>query len=156
MFNKFYFIFAIATLLLPALSQAATVKYGNKAVGIAPNFAQPMQCIVDKLKQQNYNPKSIGCYAQRPKNRSAHPTGHACDVDQTARNVTGVNRIGSSAQTSIAKGCQAVSGCQWGRNPDCGHFEARSAPYSPAGAGVSMHYYGNNYASHPVKRRSPI
>jgi hypothetical protein len=153
MFYKFYFCFANLALLIASVAQGAAVKYGNKSAQLAESFAKPMQCIIGSLEQEGYKAREVGCFATRPRNRSAHPTGHACDVDQTARNVTQVNRLGAEVQKSIAQSCQAVSGCIW-PNPDCGHFEARSAPYSPAGAGVGgSHYYGEKYASHPVRRR---
>jgi hypothetical protein len=74
-------------------------------------------------------------------------------VDQSSRDVTGLNRAFSrKQQISIAQGCKAVSGCIW-RNPDCGHFEQISAPYSKSGARVGRHFYGEQYASHPGKKR---
>jgi len=135
------------------------VTYGSKSVALAASFQKPMQCVLDSLKKKGYTPRDVGCFGFRPGNASAHPSGHACDVDQTARNVTRLNRsMGpanrGSPQVGLASSCGAVSGCIW-RHPDCGHFEAKSAPYSPAGTrpGGGGHYYGERYASHPMKRR---
>jgi hypothetical protein len=124
--------------------EAAGVSYQGKREAIAPSFARPMQCIIDAIQAAGYRPREVGCFGTRPGNRSAHPSGHACDIDQTSRNVTGLNRsFNRAAQNRIAERCNAVSGCKW-RNPDCGHFEQRSAPYSRAGAPVGgrRYHYG--------------
>jgi|GEM_PF-5005433 len=124
---------------------------GNKRVSLAPSFAGPMQCVAKKIEELGFKPKDIGCFGHRPSNRSAHPSGHACDVDQWGRNLTMLNKkFSSRQQIEIAKGCQAVSGCMW-RNPDCGHFEQRSAPYSAAGARVGPHRYAG-YDGRPVSK----
>lgn len=128
----------------------------KRSLAIAGSFQNPMQCIVNKLEKMGYRARDIGCFGARPHNRSAHPTGHACDVDQSGRNVTTLNRKFSyRQQIDLAKGCEkAVSGCNWRRNPDCGHFEQKSAPYSRSGARVASHHrYGERYASHPTKKR---
>lgn len=156
--HKFHLIIVAAALLIAPIAEAGgSLKYTNrrgatKSVGISESFSNPMQCVVQKLESKGYHANDIGCFGTRPRNRSAHPTGHACDVDQTARDVTQLNQIGRAAQKEFAQDCGAVSGCIW-RNSDCGHFEARSAPYSAAGAGITNHYYGEAYASHPVRRR---
>ena len=150
-----YFLFlAIAELsALPAFGGGSAVTYGRKHVALAPDFQRPMQCVLDQLKQSRYNPKDVGCFGYRPGNASAHPTGHACDVDQTGRNRTSLNKSMSSGnQKQLAIGCHAVSGCKW-KHPDCGHFESFSAPYSRAGTPAGSHYYGPKYASHPLRRR---
>jgi hypothetical protein len=154
-FHPILFALLILAFLTSAPSQAgaASVTYNGRSVAIGGSFQRPMQCILDTVKARKYHARSVGCFGSRPGNASAHPTGHACDVDQTSRNRTSLNaRFSSSAQIQIARGCSGVSGCQWHRNPDCGHFEQRSAPYSRAGAPVANHLYAR-YASHPVTRR---
>lgn len=138
---------------LPVSAHAdGKISYGNgKSVGISADWGDKMQCVINTLEHKEgkgegfpqYDPKDVGCFAERPKNRSAHPTGHACDVDQTGRNETKLNVISSADQQKLAESCEVVSGCKW-RNPDCGHFEMRSAPYSAAGAPVDggSHVYG--------------
>ena len=123
------------------------VRYsGAKQVSTAPAFRAPMQCIVKGLAAAGYRPKEIGCFGSRPNNRSAHPTGHACDVDQTSRDKAAVNSVVSPGrQSAIAQQCQAVSGCSWG-DRDCGHFEARGkkgyvdAGTRPGSAGRTHRY----------------
>ena len=102
------------------------IRFGaGKSVEAAPAFVKPMQCIVKWLGIYGYKPKNIGCLGARPHNRSAHPTAHACDVDQTSRDVADVNKkVSATQQSALALRCNAVSGCSWG-NRDCGHFEAR-------------------------------
>lgn len=133
-------------------ASGASVQYGSKNVSLAQSFQQPMQCVLDQLKQKQYVPKDVGCFGSRPHNASAHPTGHACDVDQTDRNVTRLNgKVSKDDQIQVAQDCKAVSGCQWPKSPDCGHFEALGKEgYVAAGAG--SHYYPG-YESHPVRRR---
>jgi hypothetical protein len=141
------------------------VNYGEegrkKNVGIADSFKEPMQCILDALQDPSkslnpgnrpFKPSDVGCFGTRAHNASAHPTGHACDVDQSARDVTKLNgTLSSAAQISLADNCKAVSGCVW-RNSDCGHFEQMSAPYSPTGTG--LHHYGEEFRDHPLAKRS--
>lgn len=154
--NGFKFVTCAAiTFVSAGPAFAGQINYGaqQKKVALAESFQQPMQCVIDKLKQRSgaYIPKDVGCFGTRPNNPSAHPTGHACDVDQTGRDKTALNgSVPRPEQIQIAEGCEAVSGCVW-RNPDCGHFEQRSAPYSPSGTGT--HYYGEGYADHHVSPR---
>lgn len=145
-----YKISLITGFLLIGLSsaQAATVQYGNQRVALASSFQSPMQCVLNSLKSRSYTPRrgGVGCFGYRPHNRSAHPGGYACDVEQSGRNITTLNRHFSySQQISMAVGCKAVSGCKWrGRKgPDCGHFEQRSAPYFRSGTppGGRKYYY---------------
>lgn len=163
--NKWFVFYSVllSLAIMCSEAQSASIQFGsrNKRVNLAPRFQEPMQCIVQKLQGRGYTPRDIGCFGFRRKNASAHPNGHACDVDQTARDVT---RLGGRRrsrgpvawqdQINIASGCNAVSGCKW-RNPDCGHFEARSAPYSRAGTPVGgrSYKYGKKYSSRPVKYR---
>lgn len=120
------------------------VKYSkNKRAAIAISFEQPMQCVIDELKNKGFNPRAVGCFGFRPNNRSKHPSGHACDVDQWGRNLTMLNKYFSvGTQINMANKCNAASGCKW-RNKDCGHFESRSAPNLRAGAAIARRdYYG--------------
>jgi hypothetical protein len=159
--NRFHLV-AVVSLVVTGLILPPEVEYAEAAsqitygrgrhVSAAPRFVSPMQCIVNKIQSMGYQPRDIGCFGYRPHNRSAHPTGHACDVDQTSRNKTRLNAISRNQQISVAQGCKAVSGCRW-RNPDCGHFEAMSAPYSPAGARAGGHHYGEKYAKRPVHKK---
>lgn len=153
--HQFTLILSALFLLSTAPAFAnGTVHYGRRRVALANSFQQPMQCVLDKLSQQGYGPRSVGCFGYRPHNASAHPTGHACDVDQTGRDITRLNHfLSRRGQIQVASSCRAVSGCKW-RHPDCGHFEARSAPYSRAGTrpGGRRHYY-RGYSHHPVRRR---
>lgn len=136
-----------------ASAAGSQITYGKgKRVSSAPSFAGPMQCVASKIEELGYKTREIGCFGHRPKNRSAHPTGHACDVDQWGRDLTGLNKVLSrKKQIEVAKGCKAVSGCIW-RSPDCGHFEQMSAPYSQAGARVGSHRYAG-YEGRPTKKR---
>jgi hypothetical protein len=152
-YSAFPFLLALCLAGAPAFGNGK-VHYANKSVAIANSFEDHMQCVLDRLKDKQYVPRDVGCFGSRPNNRSAHPTGHACDVDQTARNVTRLNgRVEKSVQIQIAKTCKAVSGCSWTRtkhSPDCGHFEAMGKEgYVAAGGG--HHYSG--YDRHPVRRR---
>lgn len=153
--------------VLPPEAQSAKIVYGrNKSAQLADGFAKPMQCVIQALQSRSYIPRDVGCFGARPHNASAHPTGHACDVDQTGRDITrlggrvrGVNKPGGVPwrdQISLAQNCNAVSGCAWppirGRaGPDCGHFEARSK-MGYVRAGSRIYRYGNKYAAHPTRR----
>lgn len=153
----------IFSLTLPTQQQIARaapkgsqfITYANgKRVGLNPKFAVPMQCVSDKLFEIGYRPRDIGCFGYRPNNRSAHPTGHACDVDQTGRDRTRLLKtVSRSKQIAVAKDCKAVSGCVW-RNPDCGHFEQMSAPYSRSGTRIGIHYYGETPRKTKKRRRA--
>lgn len=170
-------------LALPSLVEAASVTYTNNrgrrvSVKLSPGFQQGMQCVLDRLASQyNYRPGRykypVGCFGYRPKNKSKHPGGHACDVDQWGRDLTslGGRKRGSPKgpvswqnQIALANSCGVASGCEW-RNADCGHFEQRSVPNCRAGARVGTscgsggggavkkrYHYGDDYKARPVKK----
>jgi hypothetical protein len=152
---KALLLVAMAFVVTPAYAGEFTFIVGNKdgkhkPMKLADSFEKAMKCVVKKIQEDHkYFAKDIGCFGTRPHNPSAHPTGHACDIDQTARDKTLLNsRIMRADQINLAKDCEAVSGCQW-RNPDCGHYEQKSAPYSPSGTGIH-HYAG--YERHQYSR----
>lgn len=76
-------------------------------------------CLLNKLEAVGYHVDFMGGYASRG-NSSAHPTGNALDINQTARNVV-TRRLPSNA-TEMARDCGLVHGAVWS-NPDQGHFE---------------------------------
>lgn len=144
----------------PTTARAAigAVTVNGQKVPLAASFQSPMQCILDTVQKYGYQPGrgGVGCFGTRPGNRSAHPGGYACDVDQTSRDVTRLNRrFNSKQQVAIAESCKGVSGCKWrGRKgSDCGHFEQRSAPYFRAGtpSGLRSYHYGKRNSN--FKRR---
>lgn len=87
------------------------------AAGAAPKF----QCVVDRLEAAGYPIKEMGGFGSRPHNASAHPTGHAIDINQQDRDVTSPP-MSRSLASSIAHACQVKSGGDWA-NGDLGHFE---------------------------------
>ncbi|MGZ3701716.1 MAG: hypothetical protein ACXWSD_07975, partial [Bdellovibrionota bacterium] len=107
--TPFCLIIAITALTAQPAFAGATVNYGNRHVALAPDFQPAMQCVLTQLAGKGYTPRDVGCFGFRPGNASAHPTGHACDVDQTGRNLTSLNRPfppRGGEQQAIAEGCR--------------------------------------------------
>lgn len=102
------------------------------------------QCLLDKLEGTGYRIDFMGGYASRG-NSSAHPTGNALDINQTARNR--VTRALPYGTTQMAESCGLVHGAVWS-NPDGGHFELANK--------VGYVYRTNHYASRRGNRYAQI
>lgn len=89
---------------------------------VAPAAAGAFQCLIDRLDAQGYPIRFMGGYRARGSVRgSLHPTGLALDINQTARNRTRPKMPGN--EVALANACGLVSGRQWHRSPDSGHFQ---------------------------------
>lgn len=93
-------------------------------------------CLLGKLEAVGYRIDFMGGYAGRG-NASAHPTGNALDINQTARNV--VTRRLPANVTELARDCGLVHGATWS-HPDQGHFEM------PRKYGYVFHRHRTRYA----------
>lgn len=101
-------------------SQAATV-CGSNCSSAASNVFQEL---FDDFKQLGYPVGTIGCQSGGHMRNSKHHWGGACDIwGQTARNVTPQHHPSPAVQIEIARKHGLISGCEWHRSPDCGHFE---------------------------------
>jgi hypothetical protein len=88
---------------------------------VAEDFKPFAQCVLAKFDAAGYSVRDIGGFGERS-NPSAHPTGHAMDVNQCGRDCTSP-RMSRSLAHEIAAECRVTSGGDW-RNGDLGHFEA--------------------------------
>ena len=75
------------------------------------------RCLVDRLEAAGYRIDFMGGFARRS-GPSAHPTGNALDVNQTARGR--VTRAFPAGLETMVTGCGLYSGAHFG---DLGHFE---------------------------------
>jgi hypothetical protein len=114
-------------LVLPNAAQATMVRSTSGAkANVAPSSAPKFQCLVTALDRAGYKIKFMGGYGKRP-NHSKHPSGHALDINQTARNRV-IARFPSNIN-ALAADCGLFHGAQW-RRADAGHFEVPSSRYA--------------------------
>jgi hypothetical protein len=120
------------------------------STSVNPVALPKFQCLIAGLEQVGYHIVTLGGYGQRP-NPSAHPTGCALDVNQTARNRT-LRPLPANA-TAIAHKCGLVHGAEW-RNPDGGHFEMpqKYGYVFPSGRHYAAHWNHRRFAMN-VRRR---
>jgi hypothetical protein len=114
-------------------------KVSSGGIALAPDFQPAMQCVLKKLEGKQI--KDLGCFGTRSGNRSAHPTGHACDLNQESSGKNHHDFGDADTEKGIASDCGAVSGCLF---EDCGHFESPGKTgYVAAGTSVAgAHFYG--------------
>lgn len=125
---------------------------------VAEDFKASAQCVLAKLDAAGYPVQDIGGFGERG-NPSAHPTGHALDVNQCGRDCTSP-RMSRTLAHEIAGECRVTSGGDW-RNGDLGHFEAMNSFGYTGGwhrhrtQYASARHRGGNvrYAHHRVYRR---
>lgn len=112
-------ITALAITVLPA--EAGTrIGVGGVTTTVAPGAAGPLQCVLDALQTRGYPVRFIRGHGRGSVRGSLHPSGHALDVNQTARGRTTPPM--PSDEVALARACGAISGASW-RNNDSGHFQ---------------------------------
>lgn len=131
---KYVLLFLIA-LAVPA--QAGTIRSRSGATAFVANDATSnFQCLIDRLDGAGYAIKFMGGLSSGHMRHSLHHTGHALDINQTARNR--VTRSFPSGVNDMAASCGLFHGALWS-NADTGHFQkggyqnARSPIARPTG-----------------------
>jgi hypothetical protein len=80
--------------------------------------------LVSDLEAMGYAIGSPGCLSGGHMRNSKHHWGGACDLfNQVARNRTALRQPPPTVQIEVARRHGLISGCEWRRSPDCGHFE---------------------------------
>jgi hypothetical protein len=134
-------LIAVAILVSGGGVHAATVRSKTGATAhVADDAASRFQCLIDRLDGSGYPIKFMGGFGPRG-NPSKHPSGHALDVNQFARNVMRPH-IPSGA-TAYAEACGLFHGALWSGSPDAGHFEV---PGPTPGSYARRHRGGHRHA----------
>lgn len=112
------------------------VKAASGAVAyVAKSATGAFQCMVNSLERVGYPIHSLGGFAHSGHIRhSLHYVGLALDINQIGRNVTRPSMPSNEIQ--IANACGLISGRQWSRSPDSGHFQVGGW----AGKGIVHHH----------------
>jgi D-alanyl-D-alanine carboxypeptidase len=99
------------------------VKAASGAVAyVAKSATGAFQCVVNSLEKVGYPVRFMGGFANSGHIRhSLHYVGLALDINQVGRNET--KPAMPSNEIEIANACGLISGRQWSRSPDSGHFQ---------------------------------
>src|SRR5262245_12473081 len=102
-------------------ASAATVCSSNKiCVRVAPEARAKLQCVVDHVERAGVRVKSMRGYGRGTVRGSRHPSGHAIDINQTARGRTKPH-VPRQVANAAGRACGVVSGGTW-RHDDTGHW----------------------------------
>lgn len=125
--------FWISALLLfiASTADAGTVRSKSGASAtVADSVVPTFQCLINELDLQRYPIKNMRGCGKGSVRGSLHPSCKALDINQTHRNVT-VPRMPKN-EIALANGCGLISGAQWHRRPDSGHFQFGGWSGTPA------------------------
>lgn len=115
------FIVAAALCCWPVVAPAGVVRAKSGATAhVADGTTGAFQCLVGRLESQGYPVRFMRGFGRGTVRGSLHPSGHAIDINQTARGRTTPRMPGN--EIALAASCGVLSGAVW-RNNDSGHFQ---------------------------------
>lgn len=95
---------------------------GGVKVRVAPASRATLQCLIDRIEAAGCRVRFMRGIGRGTVRHSLHPSGHAIDINQLARNRVAICPSPRLSRVA-ARSCGAISGGDWHRSPDNGHFQ---------------------------------